>query len=120
MGFKKLTLDSNTQSINCCTSFVEIVSPTEAEILTYNSEKTKEFYNLFTCAIIPITVKYSGVIRKFVGEGLESYFPQSSNPSNVNAMRDVLECCLELIERQKSLSLEMNRKGLSDISYKVG
>lgn len=107
-------------AITCCNCFINIVLPTQAEILTFDTGKSKGFYGTFTTAIIPTITKYNGTVRKFVGEGLEYYFQKTSDATSVNAFREVLECSIILIEQQTSLSDELEHKGLPQISYKIG
>ena len=55
----------------------------------------------------------------YTGDGLASYFPKTSDYTDDSAIRDVLECCLKQIERRQSLSIEMAREKLPEISYKI-
>ena len=45
-------------------------------------------------------------------------FPKQTSTDD-NAIKDVLECCLKQIERRQSLSIEMAREKLPEISYKI-
>jgi hypothetical protein len=87
--------------------------------MTYNSEAIRTFYNKFTNAMAQIIAQYNGKILKNIGDGLASYFPKTSNYAVDSAIRDVLECCLQQIERRQSLSIEMAREKLPEISYKI-
>lgn len=89
--------------------------------MTYDSEGTKAFYNKFIDAMTQILAKYNGKILEntvYWGD-LGSYFPKTSNYTDDGAIRDVLECCLKQIERRQSLSIEMAREKLPEISYKI-
>lgn len=48
-----------------------------------------------------------------------SYFPQTKDPTKVAVIKNVLECCLQQMERRQSLSVELGRKELPEISYRV-
>lgn len=106
-------------SITCCTCFINIVLPSQAELLLFDSDKAKKFYGVFTGATIPIIEKYDGKIRKFVGEGLEAYFPRTVEHHNFGAIKNVLDCCIALIEKQKSFVENIQDIGLSDAAYKI-
>ena len=101
-----------------CTSFIEITSPTQTELMTFDSEGIRTFYNKFINAMAQILAQYNGKILKNIGDGLASYFPKT-NGTDDNAIKDVLECCLKQIERRQSLSIEMAREKLPEISYKI-
>lgn len=107
------------KSYACCVSFINIVSPSETELLSYESERIGRFYSTFTKAMEPFILQHKGKIRKLVGEGLFSYFPQTNDFTNIDAIKDVLECCLQQIERQQSLSNEIDREITPEISYRV-
>ena len=70
-------------------------------------------------AMAQIIAQYNGKILKNIGDGLASYFPKTSDDTDDNAIKDVLECCLKQIERRQSLSIEMAREKLPEISYKI-
>ena len=87
--------------------------------MTFDSEGTRTFYNKFVNAMAQILAQYNGKILKNIGDGLASYFPKTSNYTDDSAIKDVLECCLKQIERRQSLSIEMAREKLPEISYKI-
>ena len=68
-----------------------------------------------------ILAQYNGKIleRTVYWGDLGSYFPKTSNYIDDGAIRDVLECRLRQIERRQSLSIEMAREKLPEISYKI-
>ena len=87
--------------------------------MTFDSEGTRTFYNKFINAMAQILAQYNGKILKNIGDGLASYFPKTSDGTDDNAIKDVLECSLQQMERRQSLSVELTRKELSEISYRV-
>jgi len=74
-----------------------IISPTQAKLMSYDSEGIRAFYNKFFNAITQLTAKYSGKILKSTGDGLASYFPKTIDHTDDNAIKDFLDCCLERI-----------------------
>ena len=66
-----------------------------------------------------IIAQNNGKILKNIGDGIASYFPRTSDYTDDSAIKDVLECCLTQIERQQSLSIDMAREKLPEISYKI-
>ncbi|MGC2432045.1 MAG: hypothetical protein WA393_13490, partial [Nitrososphaeraceae archaeon] len=109
----------NVKSNTYCTSFIEITSPTQTKLMTYDSEGIRTFYNKFFNAMAQIIAQNNGKILKNIGDGIASYFPKTSDYTDDSAIKDVLECCLIQIERQQSLSIDMAREKLPEISYKI-
>ena len=70
-------------------------------------EGIRTFYNKFTKAMEQILAQYNGKILKatLYWNGLACYFPKTSDYTDEDAIKDVLECCLKQIERQESLSI---------------
>ena len=60
-----------------CTSFIEMTSPTQTELTTFDSEGIRTFYNKFINARAQIVAQYNGKILKNIGDGLASYFPKT-------------------------------------------
>src|SRR5213593_1006278 len=97
--------NTNKKSISCFTSLIDLLSPSQDQILRYDSKKSRKFNTIFMNAMNEITLKYNGklIIRS---EGFICYFPQASDPTNIAAFQDALECCLDQWESMGSLSLK--------------
>jgi len=50
---------------------------------------------------------------------LNFIFPKTGDLNNLNSFKEMMECCIALIEKQENLSNEMRLKNLPAISYKV-
>ena len=107
------------KSYRCCFCLTKIDSPTVEEMGTYTREKLERFYGTFVNTIGRIAIQHKGKINIIVGDELSYYFPQTNDPTDVGAIKGVLECCLKQIERRQSLSEEMTGEQSSEIAYSV-
>jgi class 3 adenylate cyclase len=106
------------KSASYCISFTEMVSPAPEEVID-NAEKIREFYSTFINTIGKIAIQHKGKIIKPMGDGFIFYFPQTKDPTKVAAIKNVLECSLQQMERRQSLSVELSHKELPEIYYRV-
>jgi two-component system, OmpR family, response regulator ChvI len=104
-------------SSSYCISFTEMISPGLEEIIG-DADRIREFYSTFINTIGQIVIQHKGKILPTV-DGLMSYFPQTKDLAKIAAIKDVLECCLQQLEKRQSLSIELSNKELPKISYRV-
>ena len=97
----------------------KIYSPTFEEMELYTVEDFKRFYSIFTETIWQIVIKHKGRILTARIDNVACYFPKTKEPPKVNAIKDFLDCCVEVITRRQSLSDEMTSKHPSQVSYSV-
>jgi len=94
-----------------------MTSPGLEEIIG-DADRIREFYSTFINTIGQIIIQHKGKILPTV-DGLMSYFPKTKDLTKVAAIKDVLECCLQQIERRQFLSNELSHKELPNVSYRV-
>lgn len=111
--------DREISQITHCILFIGITNPATSELLAGEIEKFTILINSLEKVIRPVILQHGGEIAKMVDEGFECHFIQTSDPNNVRAMKDVLECCFKLVENQEQLSMGLKSKGFSDVSCKV-
>lgn len=107
------------KSENYCICIIDIVGSTQITSKIYNSVKIGRFYSTFINEIATIIKKHSGIVIKTVGDGVISYFPNTSNSQAAEAFRDALECSLEMISSRNSINLKLFKEGLPGISYRI-
>jgi len=107
------------KSENYCICIIDIVGSTQITSKIYKSEKIGKFYSTFINEIAAIVKKHNGIVIKTVGDGVISYFPDTSNSQATEAFKDVLECSLEMISSRSSINLKLFKEGLPGISYRV-
>jgi hypothetical protein len=81
-------------------------------------ERIREFYSTLINTIGQIIIQQKDKALPTV-DGLMSYFPQTKDLTKTAAIKDVLECCLQQIEKRQSLSIELSHRELPKISYRV-
>lgn len=105
--------------IACFDCYIGITSPSQSELLMFDTDKNKNFYKIFTDAIFQIIVKNNGLVHRRLGEGFEFYFPNTCDTNNLNAFNEALSCCFTLIEKKSIISNAMKLNDMPEISYKV-
>lgn len=106
-------------SENYCVSLVDIVGSTSIVSNIQNSEKIRMFYSIFINAMASILKKYNGKIIKTLGDGVISYFPQTSDTSNIRAFEGVVECCFAQIAKSPDINSTLQKEGLPTIGYRI-
>jgi hypothetical protein len=104
-----LSIESNNLATKLIAGFQEIIG---------DPEKIREFYSTLIDTIGQIIIQQKDKVLPTV-DGLMSYFPQTKDMTKIAAIKDVLECCLQQIEKRQSLSIELSHKELPKISYRV-
>jgi len=107
------------KSENYCICIIDIVGSTQITSKIYKSEKIGKFYSTFINEIAAIVKKHNGIVIKTVGDGVISYFPDTSNSQAGEAFKDVLECSLEMISSRSSINSKLFKEGLPGISYRI-
>jgi class 3 adenylate cyclase len=99
------------RSQNSCVSFVDIVNSTQMTSIINNPEKVRKYYEIFLNTVAAIARDFGAKIVKNVGDCLIFYYPETSDSTNKFAFRNVLECCLTIVEAQpiinEKLTLEL-------------
>jgi hypothetical protein len=111
--------DREISQIAHCILIIGITKPATSELLAGEIEKYTLLINSLVKVIKPVILQHGGEIAKMVDEGFECHFIQTSDPNNVRAMKDVLECCFKLVENQEQLTMDLKSKGFSDVFCKV-
>ncbi|MGG6460507.1 MAG: response regulator [Candidatus Eiseniibacteriota bacterium] len=106
-------------SENYCVSLVDIVGSTSIVSNIQNSEKIRMFYSIFINAMASILKKYNGRIIKTLGDGVISYFPQTSDTSNIRAFEGVVECCFAQIAKSPDINSTLQKEWLPTIGYRI-
>jgi two-component system response regulator ChvI len=110
---------SFAKSENYCICIVDIVGSTQIASNIYNSEKIGKFYSIFLNSIAEIVKKHNGVVIKTVGDGVISYFPNTSNSQAIDAFKDALECAWEMISSRSVINMKLFKERLPGISYRI-
>jgi CheY-like chemotaxis protein/class 3 adenylate cyclase len=107
------------QSENYCVCYVDMVDSTRVISQIKKSDKIAQYYSIFLNSISLIVHKFTGKIIKNTGDGMVCYFPQTSDPNNKSAFRDVIECGLTMMAAFRFINVRMHEMDLPDVSYRI-
>lgn len=107
------------RSQNCCVCFVDMVNSTEITADINEPEKLRKYYGIFLNTIAAIARNYRAKIIKNAGDCLIFYFPETIDSTNESAFRDVLECCITMIEARCTINTKLYEEKLPSVSYRI-
>src|SRR5918999_3371438 len=110
------------RSLNCCVCFVDMVNSTSniAEIVS-DRRKIGKYYSIFINTMAILAKNYGAKIVKSAGDALIFYFPDSSDPTNEAAFKDILECFTTMILARDIINAKLHSEGgnLPSVSYRI-
>jgi two-component system, OmpR family, response regulator ChvI len=106
------------QSERYCVCFVDIVNST---ILTapLSGARYREYIGPFLNKMALIARNFAAEVTKIAGDGLIFYFPQTSNASDSNSFRNVLECGITMMAAHKHINARLSVYDLPPLSYRI-
>jgi two-component system response regulator ChvI len=110
------------RSLNCCVCFVDMVNSTSniAEIVS-DRRIIGKYYSIFINTMAVLAKNYGAKIVKSAGDALIFYFPDSSDPTNEAAFKDILECFTTMILARDIINAKLHSEGgnLPSVSYRI-
>ena len=110
-------LENNSE--NFCVSLIDIVGSTKIVSTIDSSKNIRNFYGTFLNGVANILKKYHAKIIKTVGDGIISYFPETTDTSNLSAFENAVKCSFAQIEERSSINTTLLENNLPTISYRV-
>jgi CheY-like chemotaxis protein/class 3 adenylate cyclase len=110
------------RSMNCCIGFVDMVNSTSntAEMMVSDRGKIGKYYSIFINTMAVLAKNYGAKIVKSAGDALIFYFPDSSDPINEAAFKDILECFTTMILARDIINAKLHSEGnLPSVSYRI-
>jgi CheY-like chemotaxis protein/class 3 adenylate cyclase len=107
------------RSMNCCIGFVDMVNSTKATAEISNRQKIGQYYSIFINTMAILARNYNAKIIKNAGDALIFYFPQTSDPSNEAAFKDILECFTTMILARDIINAKLHSENLPSVSYRI-
>jgi two-component system response regulator ChvI len=104
---------------NCCVCFVDIVDSTRVTSSINNPEKIRRYYEIFLNTMAAIGRNFRAKIIKNVGDCLILCYPRTSDPLDISAFNDVIECCITMIEARNTINQKLHEEGLPSLSYRI-
>jgi len=110
-----LKFSQHTQ--NDCVGVIDMKDSTKMSAELSDEDVTK-LYEIFLNFMARIVRKYNGEVIKNIGDALLFRFPnvESSDPI---VMKNILECCLSMIESNDKLKEQLKAENLPELNYKV-
>jgi CheY-like chemotaxis protein/class 3 adenylate cyclase len=114
---KEISFD---RSMNCCIGFVDMVDSTKVTAEISDRQKIRQYYSIFINTMAILVKNYGAKIVKNAGDALIFYFPDSSDPANEAAFRDILECFTTMILARDVINTKLHsEENLPSVSYRI-
>jgi two-component system response regulator ChvI len=107
-------------SQNYCVCFVDMVNSTKATAEISDRQKIGQYYSIFINTMAVLAKNYGAKIVKNAGDALIFYFPDSSDPANEVAFKDILECFTTMILARDIINEKLHsEENLPSVSYRI-
>jgi two-component system, OmpR family, response regulator ChvI len=107
------------RSMNCCIGFVDMVNSTSIAAGIPERQKVGQYYSLFINTMALLAKNYGAKIVKNAGDALIFYFPDSSDPANEAAFKDILECFTTMMLARGNINAKLHSENLPSVSYRI-
>jgi class 3 adenylate cyclase len=102
---------------NDCVGVIDMTDSTRISSKLSDDDVSK-MYEIFLNFMAKIIRKYNGEVIKNIGDALMFRFPNMDSLDS-EAMKNMLECCLSMIESYEELKNELNAKNIDALDYKI-
>ncbi len=102
---------------NDCVGVVDMTNSTKISDKLSDESVTK-MYEIFLNFMARIVHKYNGEVVKNIGDALMFRFPNVKS-DDTSVMKNVLECCLTMIDSHDELKEELKEENISELDYRV-
>ncbi len=110
-----LKFSQHTQ--NDCVGVIDMKDSTKISAQLSDEDVTK-LYEIFLNFMGKIVHKYNGEVIKTIGDALLFRFA-NIDPKDSKIMKNVLECCLDMIESHNSLKDQLLAENMPELNYKI-
>jgi len=110
-----LKFSQHTQ--NDCVGVIDMKDSTKISSKLSDEDVTK-LYEIFLNFMGKIVQKYNGEVIKTIGDALLFRFA-NIDPNDSKMMKNVLECCLDMIESHNSLKKQLLAENMPELNYKI-
>jgi class 3 adenylate cyclase len=102
---------------NDCVGVIDMKDSTKISSELSDKDVTK-LYETFLNFMARIVHKYNGEVIKTIGDALLFRFP-NVEPSETTVMKNILECCLSMIESHDKLKEQLKVGNMPELNYKI-
>jgi len=110
-----LKFSQHTQ--NDCVGVIDMKDSTKISAKLSDDDITK-LYEIFLNFMAKIVQKYDGEVVKNIGDALMFRFPNTDLNDN-KIMKNILECCLNMIESHDDLKKQLEKEKMPELNYKI-
>ena len=99
---------------------VGVIDMTNSTIISskLSDDMVSKMYEIFLNFMAKIIRNHNGEVVKNIGDALMFRFPDI-DPKDSVAMKNILECCLSMINSHGELKKQLNAENLSELDYKI-
>ena len=102
---------------NDCVGVIDMKDSTKISAKLSDEDVTK-LYEIFLNFMAKIVRNYNGEVVKNIGDALMFRFP-NTNLNDDSAMKNILECCLNMIESHGVLKEKLEEEKMPELNYKI-
>ena len=110
-----LKFSQHTQ--NDCVGVIDMKDSTKISAKLSDDDVTK-LYEIFLNFMAKIVQKYDGEVVKNIGDALMFRFP-NTDLNDDKIMKNILECCLNMIESHSVLKKQLEEEKMPELNYKI-
>ncbi|MGY5143473.1 MAG: HAMP domain-containing protein [Candidatus Nitrosopumilus sp. bin_32a] len=102
---------------NDCVGVIDMTDSTRISSKLSDDDVSK-MYEIFLNFMAKIILEYNGEVVKNIGDALMFRFANIDS-TDTAAIKNVLECCLTMIESHDELKKELNAENIDELDYKI-
>lgn len=102
---------------NDCVGVIDMTDSTRISS-KLSDERVSKIYEVFLNFMAKIILEHNGEVVKNIGDALMFRFANIDS-KNATMMKNVLECCLSMIDSHDELKKRLNEEGLPPLDYKI-
>ncbi len=102
---------------NDCVGVIDMTDSTRISSKLSDQDVTK-LYEIFLNFMARIVLKHNGEVIKNIGDALMFRFP-NVDPNRPAVIKNIIECCLSMIESHGKLKEELNAVNMPELDYKI-
>ena len=89
-----------------------MIDSTKITLEISEPKKIRSYYTIFLNATATVAKSFGARLVKNAGDAIIFYFPETTNPVNRAAFRDMLECCSTIIASRDFVNIKLHSEGI--------
>ena len=114
---EEILLKFSQHEQNDCVGVIDMTDSTRISSKLSDDDVSK-MYEIFLNFMAKIVRKHNGEVVKNIGDALMFRFANIDS-KDATAMKNILECCLTMIESHDELKKELNAENIDELDYKI-